>query len=65
MRACGREGLTDEAPAARRGFTDLILRGECQRVNVRGTIDALRGDTRRVTSHGEVRMKGTYLRAAN
>lgn len=51
----GREGLTDEAPAARRGFAVLILRGDCQRVKVKGAMDALWCDMRprRSSSHGE------------
>lgn len=63
----GREGLTELAPAARRGFAVLILQGSCQRVKVKakenvkvnGAMNARRRPG--VT----VRMKGTYLRAAN
>lgn len=52
------------APAARRGFAVLILRSGCQRVKVKGAMNARR---RHATAGSQVtvRMKGTYLRAAN
>jgi hypothetical protein len=53
-KASGREGLTDVAPAARRGFAVLILRGDCQRVKVKGAMK-VRRHTRPAgsSSHGE------------
>src|SRR5690242_1268355 len=42
---CRRGGLTEEAAAGRRGLRVLILRGDCQRVKVKGVARARRQGT--------------------